>query len=87
MISKIVKNIFCVLYAILTMMAFAIAIIATAFWFAKSGEPPIIVCIVTIVIGFAVLLVFVAITIKQLFEDCRDIDKMLKEVKDDKDKG
>lgn len=87
MISKIVKNIFCVLYAILIMMVFAIAIIGTAFWLAKSGELPIIALIVGFVIGFTVLLVLVIMTIKQLIEDCYDIDKMLKEIKDDKDKG
>lgn len=87
MISKIVKNIFCVLYAILIMMVFAIAIIATAFWLAKSGELPIIVLIVGLVIGFTVLLVLVIMTIKQLIEDCYDIDKMFKEIKDDGDKG
>lgn len=87
MISKIVKNIFYVLYAILIMMVFAIAIIATAFWLAKSGELPIIALIVGFVIGFTVLLVLVIMTIKQLVEDCYDIDKMLKEIKDDKDKG
>lgn len=87
MISKIVKNIFCVLYAILIMMVFAIAIIGTAFWLAKSGELPIIALIVGFVIGFTVLLVLVIMTIKQLIENCYDIDKMLKEVKDDEDKG
>lgn len=87
MISKIVKNIFYVLYAILIMMVFAIAIIGTAFWLAKSGELPIIALIVGFVIGFTVLLVLVIMTIKQLVEDCYDIDKMLKEIKDDKDKG
>ena len=87
MISKIVKNIFYVLYAILIMMVFAIAIIDTAFWLAKSGELPIIALIVGLVIGFTVLLVLVIMTIKQLVEDCYDIDKMLKEIKDDKDKG
>lgn len=87
MISKIVKNIFYVLYTILIMMVFAIAIIATAFWLAKSGELPIIALIVGFVIGFTVLLVLVIMTIKQLVEDCYDIDKMLKEIKDDKDKG
>ena len=87
MISKIVKNIFCVLYTILIMMVFAIAIIGTAFWLAKSGELPIIVLIVGLVIGFTVLLVLVIMTIKQLIENCYDIDKMLKEIKDDKDKG
>lgn len=87
MISKIVKNIFCVLYTILIMMVFAIAIIGTAFWLAKSGELPIIALIVGLVIGFTVLLVWVIMIIKQLIEDCYDIDKMLKEIKDDKDKG
>lgn len=87
MISKIVKNIFYVLYAILIMMVFAIAIIGTAFWLAKSGELPIIALIVGFVIGFTVLLVLVIMTIKQLVEDCYDIDKMLKEIKDDEDKG
>ena len=87
MISKIVKNIFYVLYAILIMMVFAIAIIGTAFWLAKSGELPIIALIVGFVIGFTVLLVLVIMTIKQLIEDCYDIDKMLKEIKDDEDKS
>ena len=87
MISKIVKNIFYVLYAILIMMVFAIAIIGTAFWLAKSGELPIIALIVGFVIGFTVLLVLVIMTIKQLVEDCYDIDKMLKEIKDDEDKS
>ena len=87
MISKIVKNIFYVLYTILIMMVFAIAIIGTAFWLAKSGELPIIALIVGFVIGFTVLLVLVIMTIKQLIENCYDIDKMFKEIKDDENKG
>ena len=47
-------------------MVFAIAIIGTAFWLAKSGELPIIALIVGFVIGFTVLLVLVIMTIKQL---------------------
>ena len=68
-------------------MVFAIAIIGTAFWLAKSGELPTIVLIVGFVIGFTVLLVLVIMTIKQLIENCYDIDKMLKEIKDDEYKS
>lgn len=87
MISKVVRNIFWVLYTLFIEMCFVAAIIADAVWLATSGELLIIVPIVTFVIGFVVLLAFGVMSIKQLFEDCREIDKMLKEVQNAEDKG
>lgn len=87
MISNIVKNIFWVLYTIFIMMAFVAAIIAAAVCLATSGELIIIALIVTFVIGFAVMLALGVMSIKQLFEDCHEIDKMLKEVQNAEDKS
>ena len=87
MISNIVKNIFWVLFSIFITMVFVAAIIAAAVWLATSGELIIIALIVTFVIGFVALLVMAVITIKQLVDDCRETDKMLKEAQNAEDKG
>ena len=87
MISDIVKNIFWVLFSIFITMVFVAAIIAAAVWLATSGELIIIALIVAFVIGFAVMLALGVMSIKQLFEDCHEIDKMLKEVQNAEDKS
>lgn len=87
MISKIVKNIFWVLYTLFIDMGFVASIIAAAVWLATSGELIIIPLIVTFVIGFVVLLAFAVISLKELIETCREIDKILKEVQNAEDKG
>lgn len=87
MISKIVGNIFYVIFTTIIMLGFVGCIIASGIWLETSGEPRIIAFIVTFVVGFVVMLVLVVVTIKQLFEDCREIDKMLKEVQNGKNKG
>lgn len=87
MISKIVGNIFYVIFTTIIMIGFVGAIIASGIWLETSGELIIIALIVAFVIGFAVLLVLVVMTIKQLFEDCREIDKMLKEAQNAENKS
>lgn len=87
MISKIIGNIFYAILVTISMVGFVGAIIASGVWFAKSGELIIIALIVTFVIGFAVMLVLTVITIKQLVDDCLEIDKILKEVQNAEDKG
>lgn len=87
MISKIVGNIFYVIFTTIIMLGLVGAIIASGIWLETSGELIIIALIVAFVIAFAVLLILVVMTIKQLFEDCREIDKMLKEVQNAEDKG
>ena len=87
MISKIVKNIFWVLYTLFIDMGFVASIIAAAVWLATSGELIIIALIVTFVIGFVVLLAFAVISLKELIETCRETDKILKEVQNAENKG
>lgn len=87
MISDIVKNIFWVLFSIFITMVFVAAIIAAAVWLDTSGELIIIALIVAFVIGFAVVLALGVISTKQLFEDCREIDKILNEVQNGEDKS
>ena len=87
MISKIVKNIFWVLYTLFIDMGFVASIVAAAVWLATSGELIIIALIVTFVIGFVVLLAFAVISLKELIETCRETDKILKEVQNGEDKG
>lgn len=87
MISKIVGNAIYVIFTIIIMLGFVGCIIASGIWLETSGEPRIIAFIVTFVVGFVVMLVLVVMTIKQLFEDCSEIDKMLKEVQNGEDKG
>ena len=87
MISNIVKNIFWVLYTLFIDMGFAASIIAAAVWLATSGELIIIALIVTFVIGFVVLLAFAVMSLKELIDTCLEIDKILKEVQNGKDKG
>ena len=87
MISDIVKNMFWVLFSIFITMVFVAAIIAAAVWLATSGELIIIALIVAFVIGFAVILTLGVMSTKQLFDDCREIDKMLKEAQNAEDKG
>ena len=86
MISKIVGNIFYAILVTISMVSFVGAIIASGVWIAKSGELIIIALIVTFVIGFAVMLVLTVITIKQLVDDCCEIDKILKEMQNGEDK-
>lgn len=83
MISKIVGNILYVIFTTIIMIGFVGCIIASGIWLETSGEPRIIAFIVTFVVGFVVMLVLVLMTIKQLFEDCSEIDKMLKGVQDE----
>lgn len=87
MISKIVGNVIYVIFTTIVMIGFVGCIIASGIWLETSGEPRIIALIVTFVVGFVVMLVLVVMTIKQLFEDCSEIDKMLKEVQNGEDKG
>lgn len=87
MISKIVGNVIYVIFTTIIMIGFVGCIIASGIWLETSGEPRIIAFIVTFVVGFVVMLVLVVMTIKQLFEDCREIDKILKEVQNGEDKG
>ena len=87
MISNIVKNIFWVLYTLFIDMGFVASIITAAVWLATSGELIIIPLIVTFVIGFVVLLAFAVMSLKELIETCREIDKILKEVQNAEDKG
>ena len=87
MISKIVGNIFYVIFITIIMLGLVGAIIASGIWLETSGEPRIIAFIVTFVVGFVVMLVLVVMTIKQLFEDCRYADKMLKEAQNGEDKS
>lgn len=86
MISKIVGNVIYVIFTTIIMIGFVGCIIASGIWLDTSGEPRIIAFIVTFVVGFVVMLVLVVMTIKQLFEDCNEIDKMLKEAQNGKDK-
>lgn len=79
MISKIVGNVIYVIFTTIIMIGFVGAIIASGIWLETSGEPRIIAFIVAFVVGFVVLLILAIMTIKQLFEDCHCIDKMLKE--------
>lgn len=87
MISKIVGNAIYVIFTTIIMLGFVGCIIASGIWLETSGEPRIIAFIVTFVVGFVVMLVLVVMTIKQLFEDCREIDKMLKEAQNAENKG
>lgn len=82
MLSNIVKNIFFLLLSIVIMICFIGAIIASAVWLATSGELLIIIMIVAFVIGFAVILVYSVMSMKDLFECCQYVDNKLKDIKD-----
>lgn len=87
MISKIVKNIFWVLYTLFVTMVFFAATIAASVWLATSGELIIIALIVAFVIGFVVMLAIGVISLKELIEACHETDEILKEVQDAEDKS
>lgn len=87
MISNIVKNIFWVLFTLFLTMGFFAATIAAAVWIATSGELIIIALIVTFVIGFVTMLALGVMSLKELIENCRETDKIFKEVENGKDKG
>lgn len=87
MISNIVKNIFWVLFTLFVAMGFFAATIAAAVWIATSGELIIIALIVTFVIGFVTMLALGVMSLKELIENCRETDKIFKEVQYAKDKG
>lgn len=87
MISDIVKNIFWVLYTLFIEMCFVAATTAASVWLATSGDLTIIALIVGFVIGFVVVMALAVMSMKGLIETCRETDKILKEVQNEKDKG
>lgn len=80
MITKIVGNIFWLLFTMLLALCFVACLIAASVWLATSGELILIALIVVFIIGIAVFIFFGAMSIKEITETCRDIDKILKEI-------
>lgn len=87
MISNIVKNIFGVLFNMFLVLCYVVGLIAASVELATSGELSLIAYIVVCIISVSVFMTFAAMSIREIIDNCREIDKMLKEVQNGKDKG
>ena len=87
MISNIVKNIFGVLFNMFLVLCYIVGLITASVELAKSVELSLIAYIVVCIISVSVFMTFAVMSIREIIDDCREIDKMLKEVQDAEDKG
>lgn len=79
MITKIVGNIFWLLFTMFLTLCFVAGLIVASVLIATSGELILIALIVVFILGIAVFIFFAALSIQEIIETCRDIDKILKE--------
>lgn len=86
MISNIVKNIFGVLFNMFLVLCYIVGLIIASVELAASGELSLIAYIVVCIISISVFMTFAVMSIREIIDDCREIDKMLKEVQNDEDK-
>lgn len=87
MISNIVKNIFGVLFNMFLVLCYIVGLIAASVGLATSGELVLIAYIVVCIISVSIFMTFAVMSIREIIDDCREIDKMLKEVQNGKDNG
>ena len=87
MISNIVKNIFGVLFNMFLVLCYIVGLITASIGLATSGELSLIAYIVVFIISVSVFMTFAVMSIREIIDDCREIDKILKEVQNAEDKG
>lgn len=87
MISNIVKNIFGVLFNMFLVLCYIVGLITASVALATSGELSLIAYIVVCIISISVFMTFTVMSIREIIDDCREIDKMLKEVQNAEDKS
>jgi len=87
MISNIVKNIFGVLFNMFLVLCYIVGLITASIGLATSGELSLIAYIVVCIISVSVFMTFAVMSIREIIDNCREVDKMLKEVQDAEDKG
>lgn len=87
MISNIVKNIFGVLFNMFLVLCYIVGLITASVGLATSGELSLIAYIIVCIISVSVFMTFAVMYIREIIDDCRKIDKMLKERENAEDKG
>lgn len=87
MISNIVKNIFGVLFNMFLVLCYIVGLIIAPVELATSGELSLIAYIVVCIISVSVFMTFAVMSIREIIDDCREIDKILKEVQNAEDKS
>lgn len=87
MISNIVKNIFVVLFNMFLVLCYVVGLITASIGLATSGELSLIAYIVVCIISISVFMTFEVMSIREIIDDCRETDKMLKEAQNAEDKG
>lgn len=87
MISDIVKNIFVVLFNMFLVLCYVVGLINASVELATSGELLLIASIVVCIISVSVFMTFAVMSIREIIDNCLEIDKMLKEVQNGEDKG
>ena len=87
MISNIVKNIFGALFNMFLVLCYVVGLITASVELATSGELLLIASIVVCIISVSVFMTFAVMSIREIIDNCLEIDKMLKEVQNAEDKG
>ncbi len=87
MISNIVKNIFRALFNMFLVLCYVVGLITASVELATSGELLLIASIVVCIISISVFMTFAVMFIREIVDNCLEIDKMLKEVQNGEDKG
>lgn len=87
MISNIVKNIFGALFNMFLVLCYVVGLITASVGLATSGELLLIAYIVLCIISVSVFMTFAVMSIREIIDNCLEIDKMLKEVQNAEDKG
>jgi hypothetical protein len=87
MISDIVKNIFVVLFNMFLVLCYVVGLINASVELATSGELLLIASIVVCIISVSVFMTFAVMSVREIIDNCLEIDKMLKEVQNGEDKG
>ena len=87
MISNIVKNIFGALFNMFLVLCYVVGLITASVGLATSGELLLIAYIVLCIISVSVFMTFAVMSIREIIDNCLEIDKMLKEVQNVEDKG
>jgi hypothetical protein len=68
-------------------LCYIVGLITASIGLATSGELSLIAYIVVCIISVSVFMTFAVMSIREIIDNCREVDKMLKEVQDAEDKG
>jgi hypothetical protein len=68
-------------------LCYIVGLIIASVELATSGELSLIAYIVVCIISVSVFMTFAVMSIREIIDDCREIDKILKEVQNAEDKS